>query len=144
MSATDQPLRELALAGLHEELGAKMVGFAGWRMPVQYAEHLHVRAHAGLFDVSHMGQLRVTARNNKPATLARQLEAALPIDFEGWPVGLQRYTVLLNDQGGIEDDLMVTNLGDSVAIVVNAGNRDADLARLTALCPELDFGSMRR
>ena len=144
MSATDQPLRELALAGLHEELGVKMVGFAGWRMPVQYAnglkaEHLHVRAHAGLFDVSHMGQLRVTARNNKPATLARQLEAALPIDFEGWPVGLQRYTVLLNDQGGIEDDLMVTNLGDSVAIVVNAGNRDADLARLTALCPELDF-----
>ncbi len=142
-TASSEP-RHLALEALHQELGAKMVDFAGWMMPVQYeqglkAEHLHVRSHAGLFDVSHMGQLRVTARDNRIATLHRQLEAALPVDFDGWPQGLQRYSLLLNEDGGIEDDLMLTSLKDSVVMIVNAGNREADLALLSQRCPELHF-----
>jgi aminomethyltransferase len=113
-------------------------------MPIQYpaglkAEHLHTREQAGLFDVSHMGQLRMRARNGDRASLQRELEAALPIDFEGWPIGLQKYSYLLNDQGGIEDDLMLVNGGDEVRMVVNAGNRDADFERLTALCPGLQI-----
>lgn len=144
MNTPDDTLAHLALEAIHVGLGAKMAGFAGWLMPVQYpaglkAEHLHVRSHAGLFDVSHMGQLRITPRNGRQATLQRQLEAALPVDFDGWEQGLQRYSVLINDNGGIEDDLMLTNLGDEVAMVVNAGNRMADLALLTERCPELDF-----
>lgn len=144
MSTTKIQPRRLVLHELHQELGAKMVDFAGWQMPVQYAdglkaEHLHVRSHAGLFDVSHMGQLRITARDNKESTLHRQLEAALPIDFQGWPKGLQRYTLLLNEDGGIEDDLMLANLEDSVVMVVNAGNRESDYALLTERCPGLNF-----
>jgi aminomethyltransferase len=98
---------------------------------------LHTRAQAGLFDVSHMGQLRIRARDGQAASLHRGLEAALPVDFDGWPLGLQRYSYLLNDAGGIEDDLMLVNRGDEIRMVVNAGNRDADFARLTALCPSL-------
>ncbi len=144
MSPSETPSRRLPLDALHQELGAKMIDFSGWQMPVQYpdglkAEHLHVRTHAGLFDVSHMGQLRVTARDNKESTLHRQLEAALPVDFQGWPKGLQRYTLLLNEQGGIEDDLMLANLEDCVVMVVNAGNREADYALLTNRCPDLIF-----
>ena len=138
------PLAHVPLDSLHRELGAKMAGFAGWDMPIQYptglkAEHLHTRTKAGLFDVSHMGQLAISARDCRLDTLHRQLEAALPVDFEGWPPGLQRYSMLLNDQGGIEDDLMLVNLGDQVRMVVNAGNREHDLALLRALCPELDI-----
>jgi aminomethyltransferase len=131
-------LKTLPLDALHRELGAKMGGFAGYDMPIQYpaglkAEHLATRSGAGLFDVSHMGQLRVTGPD-----LHRALEAALPVDFDGWPAGLQRYSYLLNEQGGIEDDLMVVNLGpDEVRIVVNAGNRDKDHALLVRLCPTL-------
>ena len=111
-------------------------------MPIQYpaglkAEHLHTRAQAGLFDVSHMGQLRIVARDGSGTTLQRSLEAALPVDFDGWQEGLQRYSLLLDDSGGIEDDLMLVNRGDEVRMVVNAGNRDADLARLRSRCPEL-------
>ena len=140
---TDAPKR-IALDALHRELGAKMAGFAGFEMPIQYrdgvkAEHLHTRERAGLFDVSHMGQLRVTAADGRRTTLQRQLEAALPVDFDGWPEGLQKYSYLLNDDGGIEDDLMLVNLGDEVRIVVNAGNREHDLALLRARCPELVF-----
>ncbi len=132
-------LRRIPLAAIHRELGAKMGGFAGYDMPIQYpaglkAEHLHTRAQAGLFDVSHMGQLRITG----PA-LHAALERALPVDFDGWPPGLQKYSLLLNDAGGIEDDLMLVNGGDEVRMVVNAGNRDADLARLRALCPTLSI-----
>jgi aminomethyltransferase len=117
-----------------------MVPFAGWEMPVQYrdglrAEHLWTRSHAGLFDVSHMGQLRVTGKR-----LAAVLERALPLDFDGWSAGLQKYSLLLNDQGGIDDDLMVVRVSDDeVRIVVNASGREADLARLRALCPGLNF-----
>jgi aminomethyltransferase len=130
------------LDALHRRLGARMGAFAGWDMPIQYpaglkAEHLHTRSQAGLFDVSHMGQLCITPRDGQAATLHAALEAALPVDLDDWPVGQQRYSLLLNAQGGIEDDLMMVNLGDQVRMVVNAGNREADLARLRALCPAL-------
>jgi aminomethyltransferase len=135
-------VRGIPLATLHRELGARFGPFAGWEMPIQYpaglkAEHAATRESAGLFDVSHMGQLRIRAKDGSAASLARGLEAALPVDFDGWPVGLQRYSLLLNDAGGIEDDLMLVNLGDEVRMVVNAGNRDADFARLAAACPGL-------
>jgi len=136
--------KRIPLAGIHAELGAKFGPFAGFEMPIQYpaglkAEHQHTRTHAGLFDVSHMGQVRIRAKDGTAASLARGLEAALPVDFDGWPSGLQKYSYLLNDAGGIEDDLMLVNLGDEVRMVVNAGNRDADVARLTALCPGLSI-----
>ena len=138
------PLKTLALDALHRELGAKMGGFAGFDMPIQYAlglkaEHLHTRAQAGLFDVSHMGQLYITAKDGTMGSLKRGLEAALPIDFDGWPIDLQKYSYLLNDQGGIEDDLMLTLRSDHVRMVVNAGNRDADLLLLQRLAPDLHF-----
>ena len=138
-------MKSIALEKLHGELGAKFGGFAGFNMPIQYpeglkAEHLHTRNHAGLFDVSHMGQLRITAPNDPGGVkLAKALEAALPCDFDGWPKDVQRYSVLLNDRGGIEDDLMLVWRGSEVRMVVNAGNRDADLARLSQLAPDLKF-----
>src|SRR5687768_11450459 len=138
------PNEKTALHGLHTELGARFVPFAGFDMPIQYreglrAEHLHTRSAAGLFDVSHMGQLRVTG-----ARLEESLERALPLDFAGWPEGVQRYSLLLNERGGIEDDLMVTRLADAVRIVVNAGCRQKDLALLRALCPKLSFELLDR
>ncbi len=137
-------MRSIPLAALHRELGAKAGPFAGWEMPIQYpaglkAEHAATRTRAGLFDVSHMGQLRIRAKDGSAASLARGLEAALPVDFDGWTPGLQKYSYLLNDAGGIEDDLMLVNLGDEVRMVVNAGNRDADFARLVAACPDLSI-----
>ena len=137
-------VKAIPLASLHRELGAKFGPFAGYEMPIQYpaglkAEHLHTRAQAGLFDVSHMGQLRVRAHDGTSASLQRALQAALPIDFTGWPLRLQKYSYLLNDAGGIEDDLMLVNCGSEVRIVVNAGNRDADRALLEHLCPALSF-----
>ena len=134
-----EALKRTPLHALHLELGARMVAFAGYEMPVQYAEglkaeHLWTRQNAGLFDVSHMGQLRVRGRD-----LHAALERALPVDFEGWPAGLQKYSLLLNERGGIEDDLMVTRLEGEVAIVVNAACKERDLARLRWLCPALEF-----
>ncbi len=140
--------RRVPLDALHRQAGARMGVFAGWEMPIQYpgglkAEHLHTRSAASLFDVSHMGQLRVVAADGSAATLYAQLEAALPVDFDGWRPGQQKYSFLLNDSGGIEDDLMLTWLGDDgqaqVRIVVNAGNRDADLHWLRTHCPGLRF-----
>jgi aminomethyltransferase len=132
------------LYDLHAELGARFGPFAGYDMPLQYreglrAEHLHTRSQAGFFDVSHMGQVRVTGRG-----LHAALERALPLDFAGWPEGVQRYTLLLNEHGGIEDDLMVTRLSDEVRIVVNAGCRQKDLALLRRLCPDLSFELLDR
>jgi aminomethyltransferase len=134
-----EALKRTPLHALHAELGARFTAFAGYDMPVQYkeglrAEHLHTRSHAGLFDVSHMGQVRVAGPN-----LHRLLERALPVDFDDWPEGLQRYSVLLNQHGGIEDDLMVTRLADEVRIVVNAACKEKDLALLRQLCPGLRF-----
>ena len=138
-------MKSIALEKLHAELGAKFGAFGGFNMPIQYpaglkAEHLHTRTHAGLFDVSHMGQLRITAPDDPSGTkLAQSLEAALPCDFDGWPRNVQRYSVLLNDRGGIEDDLMLVWRESEVRMVVNAGNRDTDLAKLSALAPSLKF-----
>ena len=134
-----EALKRTPLHALHLELGARMVPFAGYEMPVQYAdglkaEHLWTREHAGLFDVSHMGQLCVRGED-----LHAALERALPVDFADWPAGLQKYSLLLNEHGGIEDDLMVTRLEDDVAIVVNAACKERDLARLSSLCPALEF-----
>jgi glycine cleavage system T protein (aminomethyltransferase) len=134
-----EALKRTPLHALHAELGARFTPFAGYEMPVQYkdglrAEHLHTRGHAGLFDVSHMGQVRVTGPN-----LHRSLERALPVDFDDWPEGLQRYTVLLNENGGIEDDLMVTRRADEVRIVVNAACKEKDLALLRKVCAGLTF-----
>jgi glycine cleavage system T protein (aminomethyltransferase) len=138
------PSERTVLYNLHAELGARFCPFAGYEMPLQYreglrAEHLHTRAQAGLFDVSHMGQVRVTGPG-----LHQALERALPLDFDGWPVGAQRYSLLLNERGGIEDDLMVTRLADEVRIVVNAGCRQKDLALLRALCPRLSLELLDR
>ncbi|BBK34833.1 aminomethyltransferase [Allostella humosa] len=109
-----------------------MVEFAGYAMPVQYptgilTEHLHTRAGAGLFDVSHMGQIRLSG-----ADVAQHLETLVPGDIKGLAPGRQRYTLLTNDAAGILDDLMVTNAGDHLFVVVNAGCKHADLAHIQA------------
>jgi aminomethyltransferase len=134
-----EALQRTPLHALHAELGARFTPFAGYEMPVQYreglrAEHLHTRSHAGLFDVSHMGQIRIAGPN-----LYSSLEKALPVDLDDWPEGLQRYSVLLNERGGIEDDLMVTRLPDEVRLVVNAACKEKDLAVLRTVCPGLKF-----
>jgi aminomethyltransferase len=129
MTADDTLLRT-PLYALHQELGAKFVPFAGYAMPVQYkpgvlAEHLHCRARAGLFDVSHMGQLRLTGANPAAA-----LEILVPGEIQALKPGRTRYTLLTNDSGGIIDDLMVTNRGDHLFLVVNAATKETDIAHL--------------
>ena len=128
-------LRRTPLFDLHVSLGAKMVPFAGYDMPVNYKlgvmkEHQHTRRAAGLFDVSHMGQVILRGRDADAAALA--LETILPQDIIGLPVGRQRYAFFTNDAGGIEDDLMVANRGDHLFVVVNAACKDADVARMRA------------
>lgn len=125
-----QPLLRTPLYDLHLELGARMVPFAGYEMPVQYPlgimkEHQHTRAQAGLFDVSHMGQVRLVG-----ADAAAALETLVPVDIIGLAPGLQRYALFTNDAGGIEDDLMVANFGDSLFLVVNAACKEQDIAHL--------------
>ena len=126
------------LHALHLELGAKMTPFAGYDMPLQYPagilkEHLHTRAAAGLFDVSHMGQVILRPRSGKLADAALALERLVPVDILGLGEGRQRYALFTNAQGGILDDLMVTNRVDYLFLVVNAACKDADEAymRLT-------------
>ena len=128
-------LLETPLHALHLELGAKMVPFAGYDMPVQYPlgvmkEHQHTREKAGLFDVSHMGQVMVTGASYKEAAFA--LEALIPVDIWTLPENRQRYGYFTNDQGGIEDDLMLANRGDHVFVVVNAACKVADIGRMKA------------
>jgi aminomethyltransferase len=130
MTDTDQDLKQTALHGLHVALGAKMVPFAGYDMPVQYPagvlkEHNHTRSAAGLFDVSHMGQARLTGDNPAAA-----LETLVPAELQALEPGQQRYTQFTNDDGGILDDLMVTNMGDHLFLVVNAACKDADFAHM--------------
>ncbi|KQP91233.1 glycine cleavage system protein T [Methylobacterium sp. Leaf113] len=125
------------LHGLHLRHGGRMVPFAGYAMPVQYPaglmkEHLHTRSHAGLFDVSHMGQIRLTPHSGDVEDAARALETLLPIDVLGLRPGRQRYGLLLDASGGIRDDLMVAHCGDSLFLVVNAANKVADEAYLRA------------
>lgn len=129
----------LGLDALHEELGGKMVPFAGYRMPVQYPdgvmkEHLHTRAAAGLFDVSHMGQVILRPRGSME-DLKLAFEALMPVDVLGLGEGRQRYGLFTNDQGGILDDLMFTNRGDHLYVVVNAACKAADIAHMTAGMP---------
>jgi glycine cleavage system T protein (aminomethyltransferase) len=138
MSATASaaPLLHTPLHALHLELGARMVPFAGYSMPVQYpaglmAEHLHTRQAAGLFDVSHMGQLRLVGTD-----AAAAFETLMPVDVIDLPVGKQRYGLLLGEDGGILDDLMFVNRGyaegGDIFVVVNGACKAADLAHLQA------------
>ncbi|MCP5156703.1 MAG: glycine cleavage system aminomethyltransferase GcvT [Ectothiorhodospiraceae bacterium] len=124
-------LAHTPLHALHEELGGRMVAFAGHALPVQYpsgimSEHRHTRDACSLFDVSHMGQLRL------PVAAAGALEALVPTDVLGLASGRQRYTFLTTDDGGILDDLMVARLDDALIIVCNAANKAADVAHLEA------------
>ncbi len=124
--------RTTPLDDLHRALGARMVPFAGYAMPLQYpagilAEHRHTRAAAGLFDVSHMGQVELSGPG-----VARWLERLVPGDIEGLAVGRVRYTVFTNEEGGILDDLMVAKLApDHLSLVVNAACRQADIDHLS-------------
>lgn len=120
------------LNALHLERGARMVPFAGYSMPVQYptglvAEHLHTRQAAGLFDVSHMGQLRLVGPD-----AAAALESLMPMDVIDLPVGKQRYGLLLNGAGGILDDLMFCNRGEDIFAIVNGACKVSDLAHIQA------------
>ena len=124
------PLQTTPLHGLHRELGARMVAFAGYDMPVQYAngimaEHRQTRASAGLFDVSHMGQVRLTG-----AGRAAALERLVVGDIAELAVGRMRYSLFTNDKGGILDDLMITSRDDDLFLVVNAGCKTEDVAHL--------------
>ncbi|MFG6559864.1 glycine cleavage system aminomethyltransferase GcvT [Sulfitobacter sp. 1A15299] len=126
-------LKQTALHDLHVELGAKMVPFAGYSMPVQYPlgvmkEHLHTRAAAGLFDVGHMGQVVVRARSGSYEDAALAMERLVPVDVLGLGEMRQRYAMFTDPNGGILDDLMLANLGDHLFVVVNAGCKDDDIA----------------
>jgi len=129
MSA-DQNLLNTPLHALHTELGARMVPFAGYSMPVQYpaglvAEHHHTRKAAGLFDVSHMGQLRLVGPD-----AAAAFESLMPVDVIGLGLHKQRYGLLLNDEGGIIDDLMFVNRGEDIFVIVNGACKHGDLAHI--------------
>jgi aminomethyltransferase len=135
MAQGEVPLRRTPLYALHVRLGARMVPFAGYEMPLQYpggiiAEHLHTRAAASLFDVSHMGQIVLRPRSGRIADVALALETLVPGDIRGLAPGRQRYTLLTNDAGGVRDDIMVSHQGDHLAVVVNAAFKDADDAHL--------------
>jgi aminomethyltransferase len=140
--ANDKGARHMAdllrtgLYDLHVALGARMVPFAGYDMPVQYPmgvlrEHLQTRANAGLFDVSHMGQVILRPRADMAALVAA-FERLMPVDVAGLAQGRQRYGLFTNDTGGILDDLMFANRGDHLFVVVNAACKAADIAHMTA------------
>ena len=141
--ASDQPLKRTPLYALHMALGAKMVPFAGYEMPVQYPlgilkEHLHTRGQAGLFDVSHMGQAFLIGPDH--AATAAALEALVPADIQGLKPGQQRYSQLLNDAGGIIDDLMVTRPASAedegrLFLIVNASRKEGDFAHIAGRLP---------
>jgi len=131
LSATEeQQLLQTPLHGLHLELGARMVPFAGYSMPVQYpaglmAEHHHTRESAGLFDVSHMGQLRLSGPD-----AAAAFESLMPVDVIGLGVNKQRYGLLLTDEGTIIDDLMFVNRGEDIFVIVNGACKVGDIAHI--------------
>ncbi len=133
--AEELPLQSLPLDGWHRARGARMVGFAGYHMPIQYegimAEHLWTRDHAGLFDVSHMGQLSLTGEG-----LDAALEAVIPASIASLGVGRQRYSMLLDEQGGILDDLMVSRRPDDIYMVVNGATKYDDIAWLLEQFPD--------
>lgn len=129
--SSPENLQRTALFDLHQQANAKIVPFAGYEMPVNYAdgiikEHLHTREKAGLFDVSHMGQIRVSGANAAPL-----LETLMPIDIVSLPIGQQKYALLLNRQGGIIDDMMVARMAqDEFMLVVNAACKTNDFNHL--------------
>lgn len=130
MPSNEITLKQTPLYSLHQELGAKLVPFAGYLMPVQYPlgikkEHLHTRQKAGLFDVSHMGQVLLKGKNSAAA-----LETLVPVDIVDLPKMQQRYALFTNEQGGVMDDLMVTNAGEYLFLVVNAACKAQDIAHL--------------
>lgn len=134
---SDEALKHTPLHALHVTLGARMVPFAGYEMPVQFRpgvlkEHLHTRAAAGLFDVSHMGQIAVRAKSGDARDAARALERLVPVDILGLALGRLRYAFFTNARGGILDDVMVANRGDHLLIVVNAACKATDEAHLRA------------
>lgn len=137
------PILHTPLYDLHVELGAKMVPFAGYAMPVQYPlgilkEHLHTREQAGLFDVSHMGQLRI-----KGEGITEALEKLMPVDLAALPLLKQTYAVLTNDEGGILDDLIITRWADDeFFLVVNAGCKHDDIVHLQKNLPGFDIEVM--
>lgn len=128
-------LLKTPLHDLHIELGARMVPFAGYDMPVQYPagvlkEHLHTRAKCGLFDVSHMGQVEIRAKSGTYEDAALALETLVPVDILGLKEGRQRYGFFTDENGCILDDLMFANRGDHLLVVVNAGCKQADIAHM--------------
>src|SRR5450432_4179216 len=136
-SSLQTPLKRTPLHALHSAGGGKMVPFAGYDMPVQYAsgvlrEHLHTRASAGLFDVSHMGQIELRPKSGRVEDAALALERLVPQDILAVAPGRQRYAQFTNDAGGILDDLMVANFGSHLFLVVNAACKTEDEAHLRA------------
>ncbi|MBR1124415.1 glycine cleavage system aminomethyltransferase GcvT [Bradyrhizobium lablabi] len=134
---SENSLKTTPLHALHIKRGGKMVPFAGYDMPVQYPagvlkEHLHTRGSAGLFDVSHMGQIVLRAKSGRVENAARALERLVPQDIVAVAPGRQRYAQFTNDAGGILDDLMVANFGDHLFLVVNAACKADDEAHLRA------------
>jgi aminomethyltransferase len=149
-TTSDEALKRTPLHALNVELGARMVPFAKYEMPVQYPlgvlkEHLHTRVAAGLFDVSHMGQIVVRAKSGDARDAARALERLVPVDNLGLAPGRLRYAFFTNAHGGILDDLMVANCGDYLLLVVNAACKAADEAHLrTQLGNECDIERLDR
>lgn len=134
---TAAKLKATPLHALHLRLGARMVAFAGYDMPLQYPsgiikEHLHTRTAAGLFDVSHMGRIALRPRSGRVEDAAKALETLVPGDMLGLAVGRQRYTLFTNTTGGVLDDLMVSKWGNHLLLVVNAARKTADEAHLRA------------
>jgi aminomethyltransferase len=158
MMSSNDNLRRTPLFALHQNLGAKLVPFAGYEMPVQYkagilAEHLHTRSKAGLFDVSHMGQAMLVGPSHEAT--AKAIEALVPADIKGLAPGQVRYSQLLNDEGGIRDDLMIARPGHGggaasrtegrsapasaagyLGLIVNAACKEADFALIEAALPK--------
>ncbi len=133
--ATTTPLQRTPLYALNVELGGRMVPFAGYEMPVQFAagvlkEHLHTRDAAGLFDVSHMGQIALRPKSGNIRDAALALETLVPVDVANLAEGRQRYGFFTTDSGGILDDLMIANRGDHLMLVVNAACKQADESHL--------------
>ena len=141
MRVTDssEALRRLPLDAWHRQRGGRMVAFAGHAMPLQYdgiiAEHLWTRKNAGLFDVSHMGQLLICAKGPDQARAAIALETLMPVDLSTVDFGGQRYSLLLDARGGVLDDLMITRWPGGFFVVVNGAMRQADIAHIAAHLP---------
>jgi aminomethyltransferase len=143
MSEPTESLRKTPLHALHVELNGRLVDFAGWSLPVRFdpgpvAEHLHTRASASLFDVSHMGVVEIRAASLGSA--AKALETVVPADVVGLTPGKQRYTMLTNEQGGVIDDLIVAAVGDVLVLVVNGARREVDLDHLRSSLGAADSG----